>query len=99
MKHELAQMLAGTTAHATVVVAGQPWRLYVFGVSRVGANTFVQIALIGTRNCTVTVRARGPIGNALAARRVLAVVRDWLQSGDADDQAYLDVSDVDEIAS
>ena len=99
MKHELAQVLRDTTAHATLVVGNSRWNLYVFGVSRVGADMFVQIALIGPRNCTLTVRAQAPIGKRLTARRVLAVVRDWVLSGDQSDQAYLELLDRDEIAS
>src|SRR5262245_20545424 len=99
MKHELAHVLRDTTAHATLVVGENRWNLYVFGVSRVGPDMFVQIALIGPRNCTLTVRARAPIGNRLTARRVLAVVRDWVLSGDESDQAFLEVTDRSEMAS
>jgi hypothetical protein len=99
MKQELAHVLQATSAHATMMVGDVRWNIYVFGVSRVGADMFVQMALIGPRNCTVTVRARAPLGNRATARRVLAVVRQWLLSGDAGDQAYLELSELNEIAS
>ena len=99
MKHELAQVLRGSSAHATLMVGDVRWNLYVFGVSRVGGDMFVQIAVIGPRACTVTVRARAPIGNRLTARRVLAIVRQWVLSGDESDQAYLELSDLNEAAS
>ena len=99
MKQELAHVLRTTSAHATMMVGDVRWNIYVFGVSRVGADMFVQMALIGPRNCTVTVRARAPLGNRATARRVLAVVRQWLVSEDAGDQAYLELSDLNELAS
>lgn len=99
MKQELAHVLQTTSAHATMMVGETHWNIYVFGVSRVGADMFVQIALIGPRNCTVTVRARAPLGNTATARRVLAVIRQWLIADDANDQAYLELSDLNEIAS
>lgn len=99
MKHDLARILQGTVPHATMIVDDIRWNLYVFGVSRVGRDMFVQMALIGPRNCTLTVRARAPLGNRAAARRVLAVVRQWIVSDDCSDQAYLELSDLHEMAS
>jgi hypothetical protein len=99
MKQELAHVLQGTAAHATVTVGDVEWNLYVFGVSRIGGDMFVQMAVTGPRNCTVTVRARAPIGNRLTARRVLAVVREWILADDGTNQAYLELPDLNEIAS
>jgi hypothetical protein len=99
MKQELAQVLQESAAHATLIVGDTAWSLYVYGVSRVGNDMFVQMAVIGPRNCNVTVRARAPIGNRLTARRVLAVVREWILSNDTDSQAYLELSDLNELAS
>lgn len=99
MKHEMAQVLRSSVAHAIIPIGDVRWKLYVFGVSRVSRDTFVQIALVGPRICTVTVRARGPIGNRLTARRVLAVVREWLLSDDQNDRAYLELPDLKEVAS
>ena len=99
MKQELAHILQGAVAHATVTVGDIRWSLYVFGVSRVGGDRFVQMAVNGPRNCTVTVRARAPIGNRLTARRVLAVVREWIIADDGSTHAYLELPDRNEIAS
>ena len=99
MKQELAHILQGAAAHATVTVDDVRWKLYVFGVSRVGGDMFVQMAVIGPRKCTVTVRARAPIGNRLTARRVLAVVREWIIADDGSTQAFLELPDLKELAS
>jgi hypothetical protein len=99
MKQELAQILQGAAAHATVTVGEVRWNLYIFGVSRIGGDMFVQMAVIGPRNCTVTVRARAPIGNRLTARRVLAVVREWIIADDGSNQAFLELPELNELAS
>lgn len=99
MKQDLSRILHGTPPHATMLVDDVRWNLYVFGVSRVGHDMFVQMALTGARNCTLTVRARAPLGNPATARRVLAVVRQWIVSDDCSDQAYLELSDLHEMAS
>jgi hypothetical protein len=99
MKQELAHILQGAAAHATVTVGDVRWNLYVFGVSRVGGDMFVQMAVIGPRKCTVTVRARAPIGNSLTARRVLAVVREWIIADDGCTHAYLELPHLNEMAS
>ena len=100
MKHDLSEIVKSTPAHASLTVGSDRWLLYIFGVTRVGRDTFMQLALIGPRICTVTVRAPAPIGNPVTARRVLAVIRDWLLCCHDDaDQAYLELSDVEELAS
>jgi hypothetical protein len=99
MKHDLSEIVKSTPAHASLTVGSDRWLLYIFGVTRVGRDTFMQLALIGPRVCTVTVRAPAPIGNPLTARRVLEVIRDWLLCHDDADQAYLELSDVEELAS
>jgi hypothetical protein len=99
MKHDLAAIVRSTPAHASLTVGSDRWQLYIFGVTRVGRDAFVQMALIGPRICTVTVRAPAPIGNPVTARRVLAVIHDWLLVHDDADQAYLELSDAAERAS
>lgn len=99
MKHELARIIGSSPAHATLTVGDIRWNIYVFGVSRIGGDMFVQMALSGPRDCTVTVRARAPIGNPATARRVLAVVREWILAGEFQDQAYLELENVRELAS
>lgn len=100
MKHELSHVVNSPAAHASLIVDSDRWDLYVFGVTPVGRDMFLQLALIGPRICTVTVRARAPIGNISTARGVLAVVRDWIESSHDDaDQAYLELAVVSELAS
>jgi len=99
MKHELSELLRHSDAHATLVVRDVRWQLYIFGVTRVGPEMLVQIAAIGPSVCTVTVRARPPIGNRETARQVLAVVAHWMADRGDEDQAFLELDDVHKIAS
>jgi hypothetical protein len=99
MTQNLAHVLQRSTAHATLMVGDIQWKIFVFGVSRIGPDLFVQMALVGPRTCTVTVRARAPLGNPATARRVLVVVRQWIISNDPSDQAYLELSPLNEMAS
>jgi hypothetical protein len=100
MKHELSHVVNSPAAHASLLVDSYRWDLYVFGVTPVGRDMFLQLALVGPRICTVTVRARAPIGNISTARGVLAAVRDWIESSQDDaDQAYLELSTASELAS
>ena len=99
MKQSLAEVLQRSSAHATLIVSDIQWKIFVFGVSRVGHDLFIQMALVGPRTCTVTVRARAPLGSPATARRVLAIVRHWIISDDPSDQAYLELSPLNEMAS
>ncbi|HEY7290613.1 MAG TPA: hypothetical protein VH583_12330 [Vicinamibacterales bacterium] len=91
MKHDLSNIVR-TPAHASLTVGDDQWKLYIYGLTRVGADVFLQIALIGPRVCTMTVRAPAPIGNPTTARRVLAGVHDWLESHESADQGYVELS-------
>jgi hypothetical protein len=99
MKQELSDLLSGMDAHATIDIGADRWKVYIFGVSRVAADVFLQVAVVGPRVCTLTVRARAPIGNRFTARRVIAGIRDWVLSGDEGTQAYLELHDANERAS
>jgi len=93
MRHDLSDLVHSTPAHASLHVGADLWRMYIFGLTRVGRDIFMQVALIGPRICTVTVRAVAPIGNPATARRVLNAVHEWLQAGGDGDQAYLELTD------
>jgi hypothetical protein len=99
MTDELAAIVRASTAHASLSVGSTSWDLYLYGVTPVGRDIFLQVALLGPRVCTLTVRAPAPIGNVATARRVLAVVHDWIRSDDPSDQAYLELPHFTELAS
>jgi hypothetical protein len=92
MRGDLAQQLRTTVETTSLTVGADRWKLYVFGVVRVGRELFIQIALLGPRACTVTVRARAPIVPGVTVPQVLDVVGAWLLTGDASDHAYLELS-------
>jgi hypothetical protein len=99
MKDELAAMVGTSPPHASLSVGSDSWDLYVFGVSSVGRDMFLQIAAVGPRVCTLTVRAPAPIGNVATARRILAIVHDWIITNGDSDQAYLELPQIAELAS
>jgi hypothetical protein len=99
MKDELAAIVGASPAHASLSVGSDSWDLYVYGVTPVGRDLFLQLTLLGPRVCSLTVRAPAPIGNVATARRVLAAVHDWILSNDDSDQAYLELSQISELAS
>lgn len=98
MKQELADVIQRSASHATLEIGPDRWKLYVFGVSRVGPHMFVQVAIIGPTIRTATVRARAPIGNRETARRMIAAVREWIATRRNEDQAFLELSDLNDIA-
>jgi hypothetical protein len=99
MKDELAAMVGTSAPHASLSVRSESWDLYVFGVTPVGRDMFLQIAAVGPRVCTLTVRAPAPIGNVATARRILAIVHDWILANCDSDQAYLELPRIAELAS
>ena len=92
MRRDLEQQLIDTTESLGLIIGEDKWELYVFGVMRVERDWFVQIAIVGPRACTVTVRVTSIRGHAAAAREILALVRDWLLTDDGTDHAFLECS-------
>ena len=99
MKDELAAMVGTAPPHASLSIGSESWDLYVFGVTPVGRDMFLQIAVVGPRVCTLTVRAPAPVGNVTTARRILAIVHDWILANGDSDQAYLELPRIAELAS
>lgn len=92
MLRDPEQQLIDTTESLTLAIGGDRWDLYVFGVTRVERDWFVQIAVVGPRASTVTVRVTSARGHAAAAHAILALVRDWLLTDDGSDHAFLESS-------
>ena len=80
------------TAHEPlfIVVGSDIWDLYVFGVTRVQRDWWVQIAVVGPRACTVTVRVDSAKGRGAAAHEIVQLVTAWLLEDDASDHAFLE---------
>jgi hypothetical protein len=84
--------LAPAVGHAALSIGSEHWDLFIFGITRVGRDAFIQLTLLGPRECTVTVRAPSVIVQAITVRQILDVVSDWLLSGDRKAHAYLELS-------
>jgi hypothetical protein len=80
------------TAHEplSIIVNDDTWDLYVFGVTRVQRDWWVQIALVGPRACTVTVRVDAANGRGAAAHEIIKLVSQWLCEDDASGHAFLE---------
>lgn len=90
MRIEVERQLRADHEPLSIVVGDDIWDLYVFGVTRVQRDWWVQIAVVGPRACTVTVRVDSAGGRAAAAREIIRLVSDWLQGADTSDHAYLE---------
>jgi hypothetical protein len=59
----------------------------------------VQIAVIGPRACTVTVRVDAAKGRGAAAHEIIKLVTEWLLEDDATDHVFLEHSPLEARAS
>jgi len=89
------------TAHEplSILVGSNIWDLYVFGVTRVHRDWWVQIAVVGQRACTVTVRVDSARGRGAAAREIVKLVTAWLLEDTSSDHAFLEHPDLEARAS
>ena len=99
MRIEVERQLRTAHEPLSIVVGPDIWDLYVFGVTRVQGDWWVQIAAVGPRSCTVTVRVDSAKGRAAAAHEIVRLVRDWLLEGDGCDRAFLEHPGVEARAS
>jgi hypothetical protein len=83
----------------SIVVADDIWNLYVFGVTRVGRDWWVQMAVVGPRSCTVTVRVDSANGRGAAAHQIVRLVTDWLLEDETSDHAFLESAPLEAQAS
>ena len=74
----------------SIALGEDRWDLYVFDVTRVQRDWFVQMAIVGPRVCIVTVRVDGGRGRAAAAQETIGLVREWLLENDLSDHAFLE---------
>jgi hypothetical protein len=83
----------------SIVVNNDTWDLYVFGVTRVHRDWWVQIAVVGPRACTVTVRVDAAHGRGAAAHEIITLVTAWLLEDETSDHAYLEHAPLEARAS
>jgi hypothetical protein len=96
MHRDLVREIATSIPPVFVTVGADVWSLHVFGVTRIGRDSFVQIALIGPRTGTITVRTPGVVPRGVMARQILDAVHDWLLAGNEPDHdhAYLELAGI-----
>ena len=94
MRKDLQKEIEEPSRHMSLSAGGQKWDLYVFGISRVGRDWFVQIAVIGPAVRTATVRVARSAGRAGAAKQIVSLLTRWLERDDAGDHAFLEWSPI-----
>jgi hypothetical protein len=90
MQIEVERQLRTAHEPLSIVVADDIWDLYVFGVTRVQHDWWIQIVAVGPRACTVTVRVDSTNGRAAAAREIITLVTAWLLEDGVSDHAFLE---------
>jgi hypothetical protein len=94
MHRDLARQIATSTRPVSLTVGAVVWSMHVFGATRIGRDSFVQIALFGPRTCTITVRTPAVVVRNVTARQVLDAVGDWLAAGHERDHAWLELPEM-----
>jgi hypothetical protein len=98
MRRDTEQQMLAAMPCGTLKAGHDTWRLYVLDTRRVDRDWFIRIAVVGARTHTIDVRARADSSHSATAQRVITAVRDWLQSGDVPDEAFLELPNVVEQA-
>jgi hypothetical protein len=83
----------------SIIVGGDIWDLYVFGVTRVQRDWWVRMAVVGPRACTVTIRVDSSCGRAAAAHAIVSLVRNWLLEDELSEHAFLEHAPLEARAS
>jgi hypothetical protein len=80
------------TAHEplSIAVGEDIWDLYVYGVTRIQHEWWVQMAVVGPRVCTVTVCVDAEKGRGAAAHEIITLVTDWLLRDETSTHAFLE---------
>ncbi len=90
MRIDVKRELRASHEPLSIVVDKDIWDLYVFGVTRVQRDWWVQLAVVGPRACEVTVRVAGASDRAAAAHEIVSLVTDWLRDDASSDHAFLE---------
>lgn len=81
-------------APVTLHVAGEAWQFSITGVTRVGRELFISIALQGAELCTAVVHVRDHIVLGVTAREILDRACAWLLARGQQRHAYIDLAGV-----
>jgi len=98
MRVDLADEMRESPPHYSLLVDGETWRVYVFGVSRLPDSWIVQVALFGSDVRTAVVHVPARSGVEGAARDAVGLLRQWLRRGDRDDHCFLESPDLTAFA-
>ena len=90
MRMETERQLRTTHEPLSIIVNDDVWDLYVYGVTRVQSDWWVQMAVVGSRACTVTVRINSAAGRGAAAHDIVRLVTEWLMEDETSDHAFLE---------
>jgi hypothetical protein len=90
MHIDVERQLRTTHEPLSIAVGSDIWDLYVFGVTRVQRDWWVQIVVVGPRACTVTVRVDSSNGRGAAAHEIIKLVSAWLLEDNTSDHAFLE---------
>ena len=99
MHIDVERQLRTTHEPLSIVVNEDTWDLYVYGVTRVQSDWRVQMAVVGPRACTVTVRVNSAAGRGAAAHEIIKLVSDWILEDDLSDHAFLEYASLEARAS
>jgi hypothetical protein len=97
MRADLADQMR-ESPHYSLLVDGEAWRVYVFGVSRLPDSWIVQLALFGSDVRTAVVHVAARSGVEGAARDAVNLLRQWLRTGDRDAHRFLESAELTAVA-
>ena len=98
MRVDLADEMRESPPHYSLIVDGETWRVYVFGVSRLPESWIVQLALFGSDVRTAVVHVAARSGVEAAARDAVTLLRQWLRTGDCDEDCFLESPELAAVA-
>jgi hypothetical protein len=90
MRADLADEMRSSPPHYSLVVDGELWCVYVFGVSRLSDSWMVQLALFGSDVRTAVVHVAARSGVEAASRDVVNLLREWLRTGNRSTYGFLE---------
>ena len=99
MHIDVERQLRTTHEPLSILVGEEIWDLYVYGVTRVQHDWWVQMAIVGPRVCTVTVCVDSAKGRGAAAHEIIKLVSDWLMRDDVSDHGFLEERTLEARAS
>ena len=96
MRRNVERQMLAAMPSGILRAGANAWRLYVLEARRVDRDWFVRVAAVGRQTHTIDVRVRAESCHSVTAQRVLAVIRDWLLSGDGREEVFLEVAGINE---